>query len=59
MIVWLTRLVTSALLALTYTGKLASYITPYRSRCWYATALGTEVVVSAIFHVLNVNLMIR
>lgn len=48
MIVWLARLLTSVLIALEYTDQLTAYVTPHRSRCWYATALGIEVVVSTL-----------
>ncbi|KAF8528265.1 Ima1 N-terminal domain-containing protein [Gautieria morchelliformis] len=44
---WLTRLVTSVLIVLEYTHRLTFYVTPYRSRCWYATALGAELVLAA------------
>ena len=49
MIVWLTRLVTSALIALEYTDRLTFYVTPYHSWCWYVIVLSTEVVVSVFF----------
>ncbi|KIJ54653.1 hypothetical protein M422DRAFT_200532 [Sphaerobolus stellatus SS14] len=46
MILWVSRLVTAILLILSYRDYQSAYITAYTVRCWYTTALATEVVLT-------------
>ncbi|KAF8519148.1 Ima1 N-terminal domain-containing protein [Hysterangium stoloniferum] len=54
-IIWLTRFITSCLLALNYWNKLLEPITPLHIRSWHIGALATEVVL-AVFSLIGLQI---